>query len=322
MQSVGWIGLGAIGYPMAKHIARTVAGTNQKLFVWNRSVEKAERHAKEVESVVCRSISHLSENAECIFICLPTSVQVAEIVQQIGGKCRLVIDCTSGEPTHTRAIGASLAKRGICMVDCPVSGGPFGAENATLTAMYGGDEESVQTAMKMSSFAKVKEHVGPLGAAHAVKSINNILNCTHLLAATEGLLALSKFGVSPEKALDCINKSSGRSLQTEVRIPQEVIQGNYNYGFKLGLMEKDVLTARALQTAMLPQCCLLFPHVEKLVREATEKYGQTSDYTNLSRMLEDMAGLSLGERNEQYVVEKPARMRTSSSSYQTERRIG
>eukprot|EP00397_Hematodinium_sp_SG-2012_P042247 GEMP01046689.1.p1 GENE.GEMP01046689.1~~GEMP01046689.1.p1 ORF type:complete len:302 (+),score=72.78 GEMP01046689.1:215-1120(+) len=265
MHSVGWIGLGTMGFPMAKHVAKALR--NQQLFVWNRNAKKAEMHAKEVSSVVCSSIADVSENAEVIFLCLPSSTQVAEVVQHISGKCHIIVDCTSGDPTKTREIGAELSKRGISLVDCPVSGGPLGAENATLTTMFGGDKESVEIAMSLSAFAKVKEHVGPLAAGHAVKAINNMLNCIHLLAATEGLLALSKFGVPPEKALDCINMSSGRSLQTEVRVPQEVLTRKFNYGFKLGLMEKDVHTARNIQDNVLPESALLFPLVEQLVKD-------------------------------------------------------
>eukprot|EP00397_Hematodinium_sp_SG-2012_P044466 GEMP01049677.1.p1 GENE.GEMP01049677.1~~GEMP01049677.1.p1 ORF type:complete len:313 (+),score=71.77 GEMP01049677.1:215-1153(+) len=276
MHSVGWIGLGTMGFPMAKHVAKALR--NQQLFVWNRNAKKAEMHAKEVSglcipvtrgqsdrvsSVVCSSIADVSENAEVIFLCLPSSTQVAEVVQHISGKCHIIVDCTSGDPTKTREIGAELSKRGISLVDCPVSGGPLGAENATLTTMFGGDKESVEIAMSLSAFAKVKEHVGPLAAGHAVKAINNMLNCIHLLAATEGLLALSKFGVPPEKALDCINMSSGRSLQTEVR----VLTRKFNYGFKLGLMEKDVHTARNIQDNVLPESALLFPLVEQLVKD-------------------------------------------------------
>eukprot|EP00397_Hematodinium_sp_SG-2012_P020115 GEMP01020707.1.p1 GENE.GEMP01020707.1~~GEMP01020707.1.p1 ORF type:complete len:322 (+),score=78.72 GEMP01020707.1:212-1177(+) len=302
MHSVGWIGLGTMGFPMAKHVAKALR--NQRLFVWNRNAKKAEMHAKEVSSVVCSSIADVSENAEVIFLCLPSSTQVAEVVQHISGKCHIIVDCTSGDPTKTREIGAELSKRGISLVDCPVSGGPLGAENATLTTMFGGDKESVEIAMSLSAFAKVKEHVGPLAAGHAVKAINNMLNCIHLLAATEGLLALSKFGVPPEKALDCINMSSGRSLQTEVRVPQEVLTRKFNYGFKLGLMEKDVHTARNIQDNVLPESALLFPLVEQLVKVATEKYGATADYTNISRVLEDRAGFVLQSAEE--VADKDA----------------
>eukprot|EP00397_Hematodinium_sp_SG-2012_P021412 GEMP01022116.1.p1 GENE.GEMP01022116.1~~GEMP01022116.1.p1 ORF type:complete len:318 (+),score=77.22 GEMP01022116.1:212-1165(+) len=298
MHSVGWIGLGTMGFPMAKHVAKALR--NQRLFVWNRNAKKAEMHAKEVSSVVCSSIADVSENAEVIFLCLPSSTQVAEVVQHISGKCHIIVDCTSGDPTKTREIGAELSKRGISLVDCPVSGGPLGAENATLTTMFGGDKESVEIAMSLSAFAKVKEHVGPLAAGHAVKAINNMLNCIHLLAATEGLLALSKFGVPPEKALDCINMSSGRSLQTEVR----VLTRKFNYGFKLGLMEKDVHTARNIQDNVLPESALLFPLVEQLVKVATEKYGATADYTNISRVLEDRAGFVLQSAEE--VADKDA----------------
>mmetsp|Transcript_37645 Transcript_37645/g.118644 ORF Transcript_37645/g.118644 Transcript_37645/m.118644 type:complete len:93 (-) Transcript_37645:628-906(-) len=81
-------------------------------------------------------------------------------------------------------------------------------------------------------------HVGPCGSGHAVKSVNNAMNATHLIIAAEGLCTLQKFGVCPADALSVINASSGRSLQTEVRMPMSVLPRTFDYGFKLGLMEK------------------------------------------------------------------------------------
>jgi len=210
-------------------------------------------------------------------------------------RCRLIVDITSGDPVQTRAIGDELKRHGISLVDCPVSGGPAGATSGTVTAMFGGDPESVKTVMEWATFAKVKKHVGPLGSGHAVKVVNNTLNCTHLLAATEGLLTLQKFGVSPQDALDCINFSSGRSLQSEVRVPKEVLSREFSYGFKLGLMRKDVDTAISMQKECLPDSAHIFPLVAELVRRAKEKYGHAADYTKIAKYLEDEVGIELHE---------------------------
>lgn len=158
----------------------------------------------------------------------------------------LLVDCTSGDASETVKIGSLLlSQANIDMVDAPISGGPRGAEAGTVTGMFGGDSfENVETAMGLASFCGKKSRVGKLGSGHAVKSVNNIMNTAHLMIATEGMLALKRAGVDVERALQCVNESSGRSLQSEVRLPEEVLSRRFGYGFDLQLMQKDVSFAR------------------------------------------------------------------------------
>ena len=137
----------------------------------------------------------------------------------------IFVDCTSGDPAITRSCAEKLSKINAGLVDAPVSGGPKGAKNGTLTVMMGGDETHVKKAASIVSktFGKVVRHVGEVGAGHATKSVNNALNVTQLIVASGALLWLRKrYDVEPSKALGVINNSSGRSLQTKVRIPNFV----------------------------------------------------------------------------------------------------
>ncbi|CAE8641168.1 unnamed protein product, partial [Polarella glacialis] len=155
------------------------------------------------------------------------------------GSC--IVSCTSGEPAVTRRLAQSLKERyGIDFLDAPVSGGPKGAAAGTISCMVGADDEAAaQRALPvLRSFTGKIVRCGPAGSGHAVKAVNNAMNVTHLLLGVEGLLALQRFGVDPAVALEAINSSSGRSLQTEQRIPQEVLTGRFDYGFKLPLMAK------------------------------------------------------------------------------------
>ena len=147
---------------------------------------------------------------------------------------------TSGDPEESKEIAAALASCNY--VDLAVSGGPAGAAAGTVSVMVGGSEADVAVVEPLAqSFAGRFVHLGSVGAGHATKAVNNTLNSLHLAAAGEGLVALKKgYGVCPEKALDAINAGSGKSLQTEVRVPKEVLTGAYNYGFGLALMKKDV----------------------------------------------------------------------------------
>ena len=150
-----------------------------------------------------------------------------------------ILDTTSGVPSMTREIAEDLSSRGIVYIDCPVSGGPAGAEAGTLTAMLGSDDEAVAKEIVMplvaQCFSKKTVFCGPSGSGMAVKSINNVMNTAHVCIAAEGLLALRNYGVEPDVALDVINSSSGRSLATQERVPEEALTGRFGFGFKVDL---------------------------------------------------------------------------------------
>merc|ERR1719413_344446 len=114
--------------------------------------------------------------------------------------------------------------------------------------MMGADDDAAAERVMpvIQSFSKKVVRCGPVGAGHAVKAVNNALNVTHLLLGHEGLLALQRMGVDPSVAVEAINGSSGRSLQTEVRLPKEVLSREFAYGFKLPGIVKDCRIASGL----------------------------------------------------------------------------
>lgn len=295
--TVAFVGLGAMGYQMAKRLAtqplklgeassstadpedgitrvrgaRLHRGTSmhrgmheqvmRNVLVWNRTAKIADQHAKEFNSVdiSCQPFSEKSLGcASVVVMCLPTSEITFERVQEMAPHLApnaVLVDCCSGHPTITRKISAWLeAERpGIRYVDCAVSGGPGGASQGTLAAFVGGDRDALEGIKShIEVFARNIVYLGPVGAGHAVKAINNACNVSNLLCLHEGLLALKKMGVNPAAALEVINKSSGRSLMSQARVPEEVLTGDFNYGFKLGLMAKDVGIANDIMNEYFP----------------------------------------------------------------------
>jgi 3-hydroxyisobutyrate dehydrogenase-like beta-hydroxyacid dehydrogenase len=121
------------------------------------------------------------------------------------------------------------------------------------------------------------------------------LNATHLIVGGEALIALAKWGVQPEIALNAINASSGRSLQTEVRLPEEVLSRQFDYGFKLGLMLKDVRIAVDGLLSAEESCRegSMLPLVKRLLEKSTDEQGYDADYTRVVRTLELGAGIEL-----------------------------
>ena len=306
-KTVIFIGLGAMGWGIAGNLASAAAKGKiaSPVMVWNRTCVKAERHAAKFGTRCANTLSEASR-ADIIVTCLPTSVEVASIVAELAPKLKvgsLWIDCTSGDPNATREIGLTLKHVGVTMCDCPVSGGPDGAKTGELTAMVGGDaNRSAQPVISL--FAKKKiVHCGPIGAGHAVKAMNNCLNAAHLIVGGEALIALAKWGVQPEIALAAINASSGRSLQTEVRLPEEVLSRKFDYGFKLGLMLKDVrIAVDGLLSLSSGSEDSIFPVVKRLLEKSSIDEGYDADYTRVVRTLELDAGIELRETSAESTV--------------------
>lgn len=293
---------------MAGHLQRVVP--SRHFLVFNRTDAVARKHAAEFEnSERAGDVKTMARRSDVIFLCLPNSNVVHDVVCQMRDgfeakrSATIVVDCTSGDPNATRRIQEEISAYDVAVVDAPISGGPGGAEKGTLTVMLGGNDRGVTRTVKelcVKSFASVANVVGGLGAGHATKAVNNALNASHLVMASEGLLRLrQRYDVLPSDALSVINKSSGRSLQTEVRIPTEVVSGKFDYGFKIGLMLKDVRIALkvmsddSVETDGSSTYPGYFERTERFLSRAVEMYGHDADYTEVVRVLERDAGVTL-----------------------------
>lgn len=289
---VGFVGLGAIGTPMAERLA-----TVHHLAVWSRSPGKGERFAAEVAGVRnARTLAEVADGAEAVVTCLPTSREVAVVAAELlhaMPEGSLLIDCTSGDPAASREIAAMLVGRGIGFVDAPVSGGPPLARTGQLTVMCGGSAADVTRAGEVvSPFAGKVVHLGPVGAGHAMKAVNNILLATNILALGEGLVALAKAGIAPRAAVEVLNASSGRSFVSEALVPERVLTGSWPRLFRLALLEKDGGIAVDTATAVGTEHPLLAAVREEL-RALRAELGEDADYLDPIRRAEQRAGVEL-----------------------------
>ncbi|HEX5579956.1 MAG TPA: NAD(P)-dependent oxidoreductase, partial [Gemmatimonadaceae bacterium] len=223
--NVSFLGLGAIGRPMAAHLARPPF----RLAVWNRTAERAASFAAETGARQAATPADAARGAAVVVTCLPTSREVEALLDGPDGllaglqRGAVLVDCTSGDPAGSRRIAARLAEHGVAFVDAPVSGGTSGAAAGTLTVMVGGAEDDLERVRPvLEAFGKRIVHCGPVGAGHAVKAVNNALLAINLWSAAEGLAALGRAGVDPGLALEVINGSSGRSNATENLFPERV----------------------------------------------------------------------------------------------------
>lgn len=291
---IAFLGLGAIGTPMAVHLA-----SRHELVVWNRSGEKAKAFAAAHRAGVADTPRAAAAFADVIITCLPTSKEVAALLDGPDGLLaglsagKLFLDCTSGDPATSRAIGARLAAAGVAFADAPVSGGTNGAEAGTLTVMVGGDAATFERARPiLACFGARIEHVGPLGAGDALKAVNNALLAVHIAALAEGVTALVKAGVPARQALEVINASSGRSFVSEKLVPERVLTGTFPLTFKLALLDKDAHIALDLlgQLGLDTQVLAAGGAMTKAGRAAL---GEDADYLDLVRYVERAAGAEI-----------------------------
>lgn len=280
------IGLGAMGYPMAKHLAR-----HHELLVWNRTLKKAENHAREHGS----KLATLQEcaAAEVILTVLPTSGEVDEVVDKLWDHLRpgtLWIDVTSGDPEASRETACRLASKEVDFVDAPVTGAVVGAENATLTIMIGGSKEGFARAEEILRVnGKKIIHVGPVGAGHAIKALTNSIMGATVWITAECLLMAKRFGIDIRTALEVTNAGSGRSNASENLLPMRLADGKWPLVFKLALHDKDIRVAASMahhQHASTPLLAL----TSQLFTAALNQLGPEADYIEVAKIVAQMNG--------------------------------
>ncbi len=294
-QKTAFLGLGAIGAPMAKHLATPA----YDLTVWNRTPSKAAAFAAANSTRHSQTPAEAARGADVVITCLPTSREVAALLDGPDGllgamaKGSILIDCTSGDPATSRQTAARLAEKGIGFLDAPVSGGVAGAEAGKLTVMVGGDKELLARAMPaLQTFGEKIVHCGPIGAGHAVKAINQALLAVHIWSLGEGMLALSKAGVKPELALDVINASSGRSNSSMNLFPQRVIGRAFPRTFKLALIDKDVrIAAQFVREQNVPSP--LIQLAAELFAAAHQELGEDADHVEAVKVIERQGGAEI-----------------------------
>ncbi len=293
---IAFLGLGAIGTPMAVHVAK-----QHQLTVWNRTAARAAAFAAAHACKAAATPREAASGAEVVITCLPTSTDVESLLDGPDGllagmgQGTLFLDCTSGDPETTRRIGARLAPLGIEFADAPVSGGTNGAEAGTLTVMVGGAEETFRRARPiLDCFGRRVEHMGPLGAGHAMKAVNNALLAVNILAVGEGLAALVKSGISARKAVEVLNASSGRSFVSEYLVPQRVLTRLWPLTFRLALLDKDARIATGVLDGQGVSGPVL--HLTSdLLAQARAALGEDADYLEPIRLIEQEAGVELHE---------------------------
>jgi 3-hydroxyisobutyrate dehydrogenase len=277
--NIAFLGLGAIGRPMAARLA-----SRFPLTVWNRTAAIAEAFGHQVPCRVAPSARDAVAEADVVMACLSTSADVDQLLNGPTGIASalrpgsLFLDCTSGDAATSTRLAAQLAARGIDFADCPVSGGTNGAEAGILTVMVGGAPETFAKARPvLEAFGKLIVHVGPVGAGDTVKAVNQVLLASNILSLAEALTAMVKAGVPARVGLEVLNASSGRSFVSETLIPTRVLNGTWPKTFRLALLDKDVGIAVDLVHQLGLEAPLL-DQVRELTATMRRALGEEADY--------------------------------------------
>lgn len=296
VETIGFVGIGAMGAPMAGHLARA----GYPLVVFDANPQRASAFAENHPCRVARGLPELGAAADVVVTMLPDGATVRRVLcgendsfaQCVAAGLRrgaIVLEMSSSSPLGTRQLGALLEPRGVRLLDAPVSGGVKRARSAELAIMVGGDGGTLETCRPiLEKMGNAIFHAGPLGAGHAVKALNNYVSAAGLVAACEAVIAARRFGLDPETVVDILNASSGMNNTTKVKLKPFMLSGTFDAGFTAGLMAKDLRTALELAEALGAPAPLARPCIA-LWNEMEARLGPAADHTEMYRYLERLA---------------------------------
>jgi 3-hydroxyisobutyrate dehydrogenase-like beta-hydroxyacid dehydrogenase len=238
----GYLGVGSMGLPMAGKIL----DAGHTLSIYDVS-EANMRPLLDRQARRASSPKELGDTCETVFVSLPTLKIMRDVVLASGGLIEgkalklLVNTCTVGVPL-VEAMERACRARGITLLDCPISGGPAGAREGTLSIMMSGDPKAREAVMPLiAGWGKTLVVAGDKpGAAQVLKLTNNVLFAVSLVASCEAFVMGAKGGLSPQVMLEAINAGSGRSYATQTTLPNYVVPRTFDMGGALAILVKDV----------------------------------------------------------------------------------
>lgn len=285
-ERIGFIGLGVMGQPMAANLLR--AGITLKGY---DASEAALAIFAERGGIVAGSVQQAAADVDILITMLPNSDIVDDVLVGTGNAVSamqagtLVVDMSSSAPQRTVQLGAMLAKRGVRLIDAPVSGLAVRAIDGTLAIMAGGAKADIERARPvLSVLGRAIIETGPLGSGHAMKALNNYVSASGFVAACQALIVGETFGLDPAVMVDVLNLSSGRNNSTETKIKPQVLSGAFGSGFSLALMAKDNRTAADLARG-LGLGAEEIQASAALWEQASQALGRGADHTEIYKYL-------------------------------------
>src|SRR5215471_12206726 len=294
---VGFIGLGAMGLPMAKRVLR---GCHKMYTTFHRKRDPA-RELEAMGAEVLETAGEVAQAADVVITILPADAELKEAVFADTGilngfsSGKVLIEMTSGTALAMREVDEAIRAKGGSVLDAPVSGGTTAAEKGTLTIMVGGDESLLERCRPLlQDMGTGILHVGKVGQGKVVKIVNQVMAAIHLLTIGEAFALGIKSGADPATLYEVIKNSSGYSKMMDLRLPGYLLEDSFQPGFKLDLMKKDVNLA--LESARASNTPLLLTSVAAQVFSAVSAQGRgNEDFSAAAQFVAALAGVNLSQ---------------------------
>ncbi len=242
---IGIIGCGAMGGGMVQRLLE-----RGHRVLCHDALPEARARAASYGADSAEDVGEIAERCDVIFLSLPRAEAVEAVMAALGPLLppgAIIVDTTTSEPETTRVLAQTAAELGYAFLDGPVSGGPQGARQGTMTMVLGGEAGAIERIRPiLNDLATTIVHVGPAGSGHAAKIANNLLCAANLVLVSEMTRLAARNGVSLDSLLAGVNAGSGRSGVSEVNFPRWILSGAFDSGFTMGLMRKDVALAAGL----------------------------------------------------------------------------
>jgi len=284
---VAFLGLGVMGYPMARHLA----SKGHTVTVYNRTFAKAEKWVSENGGNAARTPREAAAGQEIVFACVGNDDDLRAVTLGADGafagmaKGAVFVDHTTASADVARELHAAAGGMGLGFVDAPVSGGQAGAENGVLTVMCGGDQAVFDRVEPViMSFARACRRLGPAGSGQLTKMVNQICIAGLVQALSEGVHFAKKAGLDVEAVIETISKGAAQSWQMENRY-KTMNAGKFDFGFAVDWMRKDLdicLAEARNNGAHLPVTAL----VDQFYSEVQKMGGKRWDTSSLVARLE------------------------------------
>jgi 3-hydroxyisobutyrate dehydrogenase len=288
MARVTFIGLGVMGYPMARHLAQR---GGHDVTVYNRTTAKAAKWVADHGGRHAATPAAAAAGADFVFTCVGNDDDLRQVTLGPDGAFAglrpgaVYIDNTTASAIVARELYEAAKAKGAASLDAPVSGGQAGAENGQLTVMVGGDAAVFEQAKPIiGSFAKMVGHMGPAGAGQLTKMVNQLCIAGVVQGLAEGIHFAKKAGLDVETVIGVISKGAAQSWQMENRY-KTMAAGQFDFGFAVDWMRKDLsiaLEEARKNGAALPVAAL----VDQFYAEVQAMGGRRWDTSSLVARLE------------------------------------
>lgn len=295
---VGFIGLGRMGKPMARRLIQA----GHELTVWGRRPGPVQELAA-LGAGVAAGPADMAGKVDILFTCVTTPEVVESLLCGPEGAWAgappgtIFIDTSTIGPADAQRIAGRLQPHGIDFLDCPLSGGPWGAQEGTLTLMIGGEPSILERVRPiLQAFAGRIHHLGPVGAGQVAKLCNNLLVAIHTAAAAEAFVLATKGGIDPVQFLEVVSGATGQSAQITRSLPKFVLPGQFAAAFSIDHLHKDVGLACDLGRELGVRL-LVSGVVNQLTTEARSRGLGDQDIAALFRTLEELAGVQVRDRS-------------------------